>query len=62
MLSWLPDRNHVAVYAGVVDDAMTELAAYFYTNAQVPDAELVRLTRAARVGGRAGRPSPRPAA
>jgi len=34
-----------------VDDAVTELAAYFRTRTRVPDADLVRLTRAARVAG-----------
>jgi hypothetical protein len=46
-----PSMVVVAVYAGVVDDAVTELAAYFQTRTRVLDAELIRLTRAARAAG-----------
>jgi hypothetical protein len=34
-----------------VDDAVTDLAAYFHTRTRVPDADLVRLARAARATG-----------
>jgi hypothetical protein len=34
-----------------MDDAVTELAAYFLARAPVPDGELIRLTAAARAGG-----------
>jgi hypothetical protein len=34
-----------------MDDAVTELAAYFRARTLVPDDELIRLTSAARAGG-----------
>jgi hypothetical protein len=51
MVSATPGIVVVAAYAGAVDDAVTELAAYFHTRTPVPDTELARLTRAARVAG-----------
>jgi hypothetical protein len=41
-----------SAYAAYVGDPVAELATYFQSKNKVPDEDLIRLTRAARVAGR----------